>query len=60
MATPIRVLLLVLIAGLFVGLVVRILVSDTGAVEKVVLAAIAVMLACAVPRVQRLGRTRPH
>ncbi len=55
----VRVLLLVLLAVLFVGTVVAIVSTGTGAVEKLVLAAVALLLALAVPRVQRLGRRRP-
>ena len=56
----IRVLLLVLLALLFVGAVVAVFSADTGALEKVVLAAVAVLLALAVPRVQRLGNRSPR
>jgi hypothetical protein len=58
--TVIRVLLLVLLAVLFVGAVVAIFSADTGALEKIVLAAVAVLLALAVPRVQRLGSSTPR
>jgi hypothetical protein len=51
----IRVLLLVLLAVLFVGAVVAVFSAHTGALEKVDLVAVAVLLALAVPRVQRLG-----
>jgi hypothetical protein len=56
----IRVLLLVLLAVLFVGAVVAIVSASTGALEKVVLAAAALLLALAVPRVQRLGSGTPR
>jgi hypothetical protein len=58
--TVIRVLLLVLLAVLFVGAVVAIFSAGTGALEKIVLAAVAVLLALAVPRVQRLGSSTPR
>jgi hypothetical protein len=60
MMTVIRVPLLVLLAVLFVGAVVAIFSADTGALEKIVLAAVAVLLALAVPRVQRLGSSTPR
>ena len=58
--TVIRVLLSVLLAVLFVGAVVAIFSADTGALETIVLAAVAVLLALAVPRVQRLGSSTPR
>jgi hypothetical protein len=57
LVSTIRVLLLVLLAVLFVGAVVAVFSAHTGALEKVVLAAVAVLLALAVPRVQRLGHS---
>ncbi len=55
----VRVLLLVLLAVLFVSTVVAMVSTGTGALEKLVLAVVAVLLALAVPVVQRLGRGRP-
>jgi hypothetical protein len=55
----IRIVVLVLLAVCFVATLVGVFSAQTGALEKVVLAAIAVLIALAVPRVQRLGRAAP-
>jgi hypothetical protein len=52
----VRALLLVVVAVLFVTTVSLVFLRDTGPVEKVVLAGVAVLLAVLVPRIQRLGR----
>jgi len=51
----VRVLLLALVAAFFVVTVSLIFFQDTGAVEKVALLVVAVLLALAVPLVRRLG-----
>jgi hypothetical protein len=51
----VRALLLAVVAVLFVITVSLVFVRDTGLLEKVVLVAVAVLLALSVPRVQRLG-----
>ena len=51
----VRVLLLALVAVLFVITVSLVFFQDTGALEKVVLLVVAVLLALAVPLVRRLG-----
>ena len=51
----VRLLLLAVVAVAFVITVSLIFFQDTGMVEKVVLAAVAVLLALAVPLVRRLG-----
>ena len=55
----VRIVVLVLLAVCFVATLVGVFSSQTGALEKVVLAAIALLIALAVPRVQRLGRPAP-
>jgi hypothetical protein len=52
----VRAVLLVAVAVLFVTTVSMVFVGDTGPVEKLVLVAVAVVLALVVPRIQRLGR----
>jgi hypothetical protein len=52
----VRAVLLVVVAFAFLMAVSLVLIRDTGPVEKVVLAAVAVLLATLVPRIQRLGR----
>jgi hypothetical protein len=52
----VRAVLLVAVAVLFVTTVSMVFVRDTGPVEKLVLVAVAVVLALVVPRIQRLGR----
>ncbi len=56
--TAVRIVLLVLLALVFVGAVVAVFSATTGVLEKLVLAAVALLVALAVPRVQRL-RSRP-
>ena len=56
----IRIVLLSFLALVFVGAVIAFFSATTGIVEKVVLAAVAVLVALAVPRVQRLRGTPPH
>jgi hypothetical protein len=56
----IRLVLLALLVLLFVGAVIALFSSTTGIVEKVVLAAVAVLVALAVPRVQGLRGAPPH
>ena len=51
-----RALVLGLVAVFFVITVSLVFRSDTGALEKVALVSVAVLLALAVPVVQRLGR----
>jgi|tagenome__1003787_1003787.scaffolds.fasta_scaffold19444434_1 hypothetical protein len=51
----IRVLLLALVAFFFVITVSLVLFQDTGAVEKVALLGVAVLLALSVPVIRRLG-----
>jgi hypothetical protein len=51
----VRIVLLALLTVCFVATVVAIVWAATGPVEKVVLAGVAVLIALAVPRVQRLG-----
>ena len=51
----VRVFLLALVAVLFVITVSLVFFQDTGALEKVVLLVVAVLLALAVPLVRRLG-----
>ena len=51
----VRVFLLALVAVLFVITVSLVFFQDTGAVEKVVLVVVAVLLALVVPLVRRLG-----
>jgi hypothetical protein len=55
----IRIVVLLLLAACFVATLVGVFSAQTGALEKVVLAAIAVLIALAVPRVRRLGRAAP-
>ena len=55
-----RVLLLAVVALLFVASVSLVFVEQTGPLEKVVLLAVAVLLALAVPRIQRLGSPAPR
>jgi hypothetical protein len=52
----VRALLLVVIALLFVMTVSLVFIRDTGPLEKLVLVAVAVLLALLVPRIRRLGR----
>jgi hypothetical protein len=52
----VRALLLVVVAFLFVITVSLLFIGDTGPLEKLVLVAVAVLLALLVPRIQRLGR----
>jgi hypothetical protein len=54
-----RALLLAVVAVLFVSTVSLVFFRDTGLLEKVVLVAVAVLLALSVPRIQRLGRAGP-
>jgi hypothetical protein len=56
----IRLVLLALLVLVFVGAVIGLFSAATGTVEKVVLAAIAVLVALAVPKVQNLRGTPPH
>ena len=60
LVAALRIVLLVLLALLFVSAVVAIFSSTTGNLEKVVLAAVALLIALAVPRVQNLRRTPPR
>jgi hypothetical protein len=55
----IRIVLLSFLALVFVGAVIAFFSATTGIVEKVVLAAVAVLVAVAVPRVQRLRGAPP-
>jgi asparagine N-glycosylation enzyme membrane subunit Stt3 len=55
----VRIVLLVLLVVCFVATLGAVFSAQTGALEKVVLAAIALLIALAVPRVQRLGRAAP-
>jgi hypothetical protein len=55
----IRIAVMVLLAVCFVATLMALFSAQTGALEKVVLAAIALLIALAVPRVQRLGRATP-
>ena len=50
-----RLVLLVLVAFCFVTTVSLVFFQDTGALEKVVLVSVAVLLALSVPLVRRLG-----
>lgn len=52
----VRVLLLIVIALLFVMTVSLVFIRDTGLLEKLVLVAVAVLLALLAPRIRRLGR----
>jgi hypothetical protein len=52
----VRALLVVVVALLFVMTVSMVFIRDTGPVEKLVLVAVAVLLAVVLPRIQRLGR----
>jgi hypothetical protein len=52
----IRALLLVVVAFLFVTAVSLVFVGSTGLWEKLVLIALAVLLALSVPRIRQLGR----
>ena len=52
----VRALLLLVIALLFVMTVSLVFIRDTGPLEKLVLGAVAVLLALLVPRIRRLGR----
>jgi hypothetical protein len=52
----VRALLLVVVTVLFVMIVSLVFIRDTGPLEKLVLVAVAVLLALAVPRIRRLGR----
>jgi hypothetical protein len=52
----VRALLLVVVALLFVMTVSLVFIGDTGPLEKLVMVAVAVLLALLVPRIQRLGR----
>jgi hypothetical protein len=56
----VRALLLGLVALFFVITVSLVFYRDTGPLEKVVLLGVAVLLALAVPAVQRLGRPAPR
>jgi len=56
----VRALLLVVVAFTFLVTVSLIFIRDTGPLEKLVLAAVAVVLAVLVPRIQRLGRAAPR
>lgn len=51
----VRAVLLAVVTVLFVGTVTMVFVRDSGVLEKVVLVAVAVLLAASVPRIQRLG-----
>jgi len=51
-----RALPLVVVALLFVMTVSLVFIGDTGPLEKLVMVAVAVLLALLVPRIQRLGR----
>jgi len=53
----VRALLLAVVCLLFVITVSLIFLRDTGLLEKMVLVAVAALLALSVPRVQRLGTT---
>src|SRR5690242_10378358 len=55
-AAVLRLVLLVLLTVAFVASVSLIFLASTGLLEKAVLAAVALVIAIAVPRVQRLGR----
>ena len=55
-----RALLLVFVAFLFLMTVSLVFIRDTGPAEKLVLIAVAVLLAVSVPRIQRLGRPAPR
>jgi hypothetical protein len=52
----VRAVLLAVVALVFVTALSMVFVRDTGPAEKVVLLAVAVLLALAVPRIRRLGR----
>jgi len=52
----VRALLLVVVTVLFVMIVSLVFIRDTGPLEKLVLVAVAVLFALAVPRIRRLGR----
>jgi hypothetical protein len=56
----VRTLLVILVALLFVMTVSLVFIRDTGPLEKLVLVAVAVLLAVLVPRIQRLGRPTPR
>ncbi len=56
----VRGLLLAVVAALFVLFVSLVFIRDTGPLEKLVLIAVAVLLAVSVPRIQRLGRPAPR
>jgi hypothetical protein len=60
MLVVIRLLLLLLLVVLFVTTLVALFSAGTGVIEKVVLAAIGILLVLAVPRVQRLGSSAPR
>ena len=56
----VRAILLVVVAFMFVMTVSLVFIRDTGPLEKLVLVAVAVLLAVLVPRIQRLGRPAPR
>jgi hypothetical protein len=56
----VRAVLLVVVAFTFLMAVSLVFFRDTGPLEKVVLAVVAVLLALLVPRIQRLGRPVPR
>jgi hypothetical protein len=56
----VRALLLAIVALVFVTTVSLVFIQDTGFLEKLVLVAVAVVLAISVPRIQRLGRRAPR
>ena len=55
----VRIVVLLLLTACFVATLVGVFSAQTGVLEKVVLAAIAVVIALAVPRARRLGRAAP-
>ena len=55
----VRALLLVVVAFLFVMTLSLVFIRDTGSVEKLVLVAVAVLLAVLVPRIPTTRQTRP-
>jgi uncharacterized membrane protein YhhN len=56
----VRAVLLGVVAFTFLMAVSLVFFRDTGPLEKVVLAVVAVLLAVLVPRIQRLGRPVPR
>jgi hypothetical protein len=59
MMSFVRLLLLAIILVLSVEVVIGVVSTDTGALEKVVLAACGVLLVFAAARVRRFGRPQP-